>query len=157
MIGHLQSNKVKFIAPFVSLIHSVDSAKLLGEIERQAKKNNRIIPCLLQVHIADEETKFGWDAAELQDAFDHHTFDEFQSVQITGLMGIASLTQDRNQIREEFRGLRKLFDLLRIRPLPATVVMNELSMGMSSDYAIALEEGSTLVRIGSSIFGDRKL
>jgi pyridoxal phosphate enzyme (YggS family) len=154
MIGHLQTNKVKYIAPFVALIHSVDSIKLLEEINKQGKKINRVIPCLLQVYIAKEETKFGFDEAEvlnLVNQFSAH----FTHVSIQGLMGMATLTDDQQQIRNEFKSLKKLFDQLNQQPLPAAISMNELSMGMSSDYRLAMQEGSTLVRIGSTIFGER--
>lgn len=154
MIGHLQTNKVKYIAPFVALIHSVDSIKLLEEINKQGKKINRVIPCLLQVYIAKEETKFGLDETEvlnLVNQFPAH----FTHVSIQGLMGMATLTEDQQQIRNEFKSLRKLFDQLNQQPLPPGISMKELSMGMSSDYVLAMQEGSTLVRIGSTIFGER--
>jgi pyridoxal phosphate enzyme (YggS family) len=155
MIGHLQTNKVKYIAPFVALIHSVDSLKLLTEIDRHAKKNNRVIPCLLQVHIANEETKFGWDTDDLREEMHKNSFAGFSSIQIKGLMGMASLTEDEIKIRNEFRRLKNTFDLFRQYPISGNVEMKELSMGMSSDYKIALEEGSTLIRVGSAIFGQR--
>ncbi|NOS91039.1 MAG: YggS family pyridoxal phosphate-dependent enzyme [Cyclobacteriaceae bacterium] len=154
MIGHLQTNKVKYIAPFVSLIHSVDSVKLLEEINKQGKKINRVIPCLLQVYIAKEETKFGLDeqeVLELVQLFPSH----FTHVSIQGLMGMATHTDNPDQIRAEFKSLKNLFDRIALLPLPSSIVMKELSMGMSSDYTIAMEEGSTLVRIGSTIFGER--
>ena len=154
MIGHLQTNKVKYIAPFVALIHSVDSIKLLEEINKQGKKINRVIPCLLQVYIAKEETKFGLDKTEvlhLVNQFPAH----FTHVSIQGLMGMATLTDDQEQIRNEFKSLKKLFDQLNQQPLPSAISMKELSMGMSSDYMLAMQEGSTLVRIGSTIFGER--
>lgn len=154
MIGHLQTNKVKYIAPFVSLIHSVDSIKLLEEINKQGKKINRVIPCLLQVYIAKEETKFGLDVTEvlnLVNQFPAH----FTHVSIQGLMGMATLTEDQQQIRNEFKSLKKLFDQLNQQQLPPGISMKELSMGMSSDYILAMQEGSTLVRIGSTIFGER--
>ncbi len=154
MIGHLQTNKVKYIAPFVSLIHSVDSIKLLEEINKQGKKINRVIPCLLQVYIAKEETKFGLDETEvlnLVNQFPAH----FTHVSIQGLMGMATLTEDQQQIRNEFNSLKKLFDQLNQQQLPPGISMKELSMGMSSDYILAMQEGSTLVRIGSTIFGER--
>ncbi len=145
MIGHLQTNKVKYITPFVALIHSIDSVRLLEEVDKQARKNNRVVPCLLQVHIAREETKFGFDANELVQAMDDKVFSSFNFITIQGLMGMASLTDDREKIRSEFRGLKELFEALRARTPSANIQMNELSMGMSSDYTIALEEGSTLV------------
>ena len=155
MIGHLQSNKVKFIAPFVALIHSVDSFRLMEEIHKQAKKINRIVPCLLQVHIAQEETKFGFDEKELFSALENPGTPELRFIRIDGLMGIASLTANKEKIRDEFRHLKTIFQTVQSRKMPANVTMTELSMGMSSDYKIALEEGSTLVRIGTDIFGER--
>ena len=157
MIGHLQSNKVKYIASFVSLIHSVDSQKLLEEINRQGKKANRVIPCLLQVYIAQEETKFGFDRSELTELIKSQTMETYEFVQVTGLMGMASLTHDQEKIRLEFLGLKKLFADLKASQLPQNVKMTELSMGMSSDYKIALQEGGTLIRIGTAIFGERNL
>jgi len=155
MIGHLQSNKVKMMAPFVHLIHSVDSIGLLAEIDKQAAKAGRKIPCLLQVHIAKEETKFGFSPEEMLEAFQQRAFDKFDHVQIAGLMGMATFTEDKDQVRSEFRSLRKLFDALKTMPLPVNTTMKELSMGMSGDYDIAMEEGSTLIRVGSAIFGAR--
>lgn len=154
MIGHLQTNKVKYIAPFVTLIHSVDSVKLLEEINKQGKKINRVIACLLQVYIAKEETKFGFDESEVLELaaqFPNH----FTHVSIQGLMGLASLTDNQDQIRAEFKNLKRLFDQLSQQVLPPAIRMKELSMGMSSDYPLAMAEGSTLVRIGSTIFGER--
>ncbi|WP_313304956.1 YggS family pyridoxal phosphate-dependent enzyme [Empedobacter sp.] len=150
MIGHVQTNKVKYMAPFVHLIHGVDSLKLLKEINKQAKKNNRVIDVLLQQFIADEETKFGLDQEEIQQIMQeeiHH----LPNVRVVGLMGMATFTEDENQIREEFRSLKFNFDSLKNNFENLTV----LSMGMSGDYQIAIEEGSTMVRIGSSIFGHR--
>lgn len=155
MIGHLQTNKVKYIAPFVHLIHSVDSLKLLTEIDKQAKKNNRVIPCLLQVHIAEEESKFGFSAEEVQELLKSEAMQRLDHIRIAGLMGMATFTENMDQVRKEFRSLNQLFTTLKNQPLPKQVVMEELSMGMSGDYAIALEEGSTMVRIGTSIFGER--
>jgi len=155
MIGHLQSNKVKMIAPFVHLIHSVDSISLLAEIDKQAAKAGRKIQCLLQVHIAREETKFGFSPDEIREVFLQHTVDKFLHVEIAGLMGMATFTPDQDQVRSEFKNLRKLFDSLKAMPLPANTTMKELSMGMSGDYKIAVEEGSTLIRVGSAIFGSR--
>ncbi|HEY4655926.1 MAG TPA: YggS family pyridoxal phosphate-dependent enzyme [Cyclobacteriaceae bacterium] len=156
MIGHLQRNKVRLIAPFVSLIHSVDSERLLEEINRQGEKLSRIIPCLLQVHIAVEETKYGFDLHDVPELLQREGFCKYAHVVIRGLMGMATLTTDEEKIRSEFRSLKKLFEELRSLPLPPNVSMTTLSMGMSNDYRIAVEEGSTLVRIGSAIFGDRK-
>lgn len=157
MIGHLQTNKVKYIAPFVSLIHSVDSQKLLEEINKQGKKVNRVIPCLLQVYIAQEETKFGFDKAELTQLLTNEVMNQYEFVKIQGLMGMASLTDNEKKIKSEFAGLKTLFDNLKGSHLPSNIEMKELSMGMSSDYKIALIEGSTLVRIGTAIFGERNL
>jgi pyridoxal phosphate enzyme (YggS family) len=155
MIGHLQSNKVKYIAPFIHLIHSVDSYRLLEEINKQAARVNRIIPCLLQVHIAEEETKFGFSEVEVTQLLLSGEFALLQNIRIEGLMGMATLTQDLEQVRKEFRGLKKFFDHLKLQSLPLQVKMNELSMGMSSDYRIAAEEGSTMIRVGTAIFGER--
>ncbi len=155
MIGHLQSNKVKYIAPFVYLIHGVDSFKLLKEIDKQGKKIDRPIPVLLQIHIAEEESKFGFDRAELEEMLSSEEFRKLTHVQIKGLMGMATFTENQEQIRKEFRGLKQLFEELKGRKLPDFFDMTELSMGMSGDYKIAQEEGSTMVRIGSAIFGAR--
>lgn len=155
LIGHLQSNKVKYIAPFVHLIHSVDSLKLLQEIDKQAAKNKRIISCLLQVYIAQEETKFGFSPEEIESLTQSAELPQLQSIRIVGLMGMASFTDNTQQIRTEFRKLKKLFDTLKKSALPTNVNMTELSMGMSSDYTLAIEEGSTMVRVGSAIFGNR--
>lgn len=155
MIGHLQSNKVKYIAPFVHLIHGVDSFKLLKEIDKQGKKINRVIPVLLQIHIAEEETKFGFDQTELEEMLISEEFLQLTHVQIKGLMGMATFTENESQIRKEFNGLKQLFESLKSKALPAFVQLEELSMGMSGDYQIAQEEGSTMVRIGSAIFGAR--
>ncbi|GAB2598403.1 YggS family pyridoxal phosphate-dependent enzyme [Spirosoma areae] len=154
LIGHLQTNKVKYIAPFVTLVHSVDSLKLLQEIDRQAAKVNRIIDCLLQIHIASEETKFGLSPDEAEALLNEPTVSNLHHVNIIGLMGLATNTDDDDQIRREFRGLKQLYDKLAQRQRPA-VHFSELSMGMSGDYRIAIEEGSTLVRVGSAIFGSR--
>ncbi len=153
-IGHLQTNKVKYMAPFVSLIESVDSLKLLEEIDRQARKNNRVIDCLLQVHIAAEETKFGFSEAEITQLLASDALGTLPNVRVVGLMGIATNTPDQARIRAEFSGLRHLFESLKPLQSP-NVLMQTLSMGMSNDYQIAVEEGSTLVRVGSAIFGSR--
>jgi PLP dependent protein len=155
MIGHLQSNKIKYIAPFVHLIHGVDSFKLLLEIDKQGKKIDRAIPVLLQIHIATEESKFGFDQEELEVMLSSSEFTDLTHVQVRGLMGMASFTEDLGQIRSEFNGLKQLFEALKKRPLPTFMELTELSMGMSGDYKIAQEEGSTMVRIGSAIFGSR--
>lgn len=153
-IGHLQSNKVKYIAPFVYLIHGVDSLKLLQEINKQAAKNNRVIDCLLQVHIAKEETKFGMDEAELNEASSQLANSAMNHVRVVGLMGMASFSEDINLVRSEFRYLKSLYD--KLNQLSTTNhKLQTLSMGMSGDYKIAVEEGSNLVRIGSLIFGER--
>lgn len=149
-IGHLQSNKVKYIAPFVYLIHGVDSLKLLKEINKQAEKSQRVIDCLLQVHIAQEETKFGLDENELDEIVRERS--NLKSVRIRGLMGMASFTEDTDKVRKEFSYLRKLFDKYTgISDMKFDI----LSMGMSSDYKIAIEEGSNMIRVGSLIFGER--
>lgn len=153
MIGHLQTNKVKYIAPFVSLIHSVDSIKLAETIDKEAIKAGRVIDVLLQLHIAQEETKFGWDAAELEHFLQNGSFASLKNVRIRGLMGMASLTDDEAQVRREFDGLHNVFITLKGKYLPQ---MDVLSMGMSGDYPLAVEEGTTMVRIGSSIFGARE-
>jgi pyridoxal phosphate enzyme (YggS family) len=155
MIGHLQTNKVKYIAPFVSLIHSVDSLKLLEEINKQAAKASRTIACLLQVHIADEETKFGFDETEVMELLSNESFITFNHIRVEGLMGMATFSDDENKVRNEFKKLKTIFDHLQKSPLPKQIEMKNLSMGMSSDYKIAIQEGSTLIRVGSSIFGER--
>lgn len=155
MIGHLQSNKVKYIAPFVSLIHGVDSLKLLEVINKEGLKNNRVIPCLLQVYIAKEETKFGLEAAEIVELLSSNNFREFKNISIYGLMGMASNTENIAQVRLEFVGLKSLFDKLKANYFLDDSRFSEVSMGMSGDYQIAIEEGATLVRIGSAIFGSR--
>ena len=155
MIGTLQRNKVKYIASFVSLIHSVDSPDLLKEINKQAQKANRVIPCLLQIHIAKEETKFGFSPEEALGFLSSGSYLQFENVRIAGLMGMATFTDNTAQIRDEFKTLRSLFETIKARQFLA-VEMQELSMGMSSDYTIAIEEGSSLVRIGTAIFGIRQ-
>jgi PLP dependent protein len=155
-IGHLQSNKVKYIAPFVHLVHGVDSFKLLKEINKEPKKNNRNIDVLLQVHIAEEETKFGLDEKELHELLDTNADElhELNSLTIRGLMGMASFTDDKEKIRREFRHLKSLFDKYAALTIPNSE-FGILSMGMSTDYRVAMEEGATMVRIGSLIFGER--
>jgi pyridoxal phosphate enzyme (YggS family) len=151
MIGHVQRNKVKYMAGFVSLVQGVDSLRLLREINKRAAQNDRVIDCLLQVHIARESTKFGFDEDEIRDLFGDGALSEMQHVRIRGLMGMATFTEDMQQVRSEFRNLKSLND-----ELSASVgEMDILSMGMSGDYTVAIEEGSTMVRIGSSIFGLR--
>ncbi len=151
MIGHVQRNKVKYMAEFVSLIHGVDSPRLLKEINKQAKKQDRVIPCLLQIHIAEEDTKFGLDKAELHELIDSEEFKALEHIKIVGLMGMATFTDDMNQVRREFAQLKSMYDDLKTK----LTDINILSMGMSGDYTVAIEEGSTMVRIGSSIFGAR--
>lgn len=154
-IGHLQSNKVKYIAPFVSFIHSVDSFKLLQEINKQAAKYQRIIPCLLQVHIAQEDTKTGLSEEELFAICQGDELAQLAHVSVRGLMGMSTFTEDETIIREEFRRLKSLFDTASTFSLPANCVMQEISMGMSGDWPIAVNEGSTFIRVGSAIFGER--
>jgi len=154
LIGHLQSNKVKYIAPFVAMIHSIDSLKLLQEVNKQAAKHNRVIDCLLQIYIADEETKFGLSTEEAEALLKAPELDDFPHIRIVGLMGLATNTEDKAQIRQEFRGLKLLYDQLAEIQRPM-IHFHELSMGMSGDYRIAVEEGSTMVRVGSAIFGSR--
>ncbi|GAB3892746.1 YggS family pyridoxal phosphate-dependent enzyme [Larkinella knui] len=154
LIGHLQTNKVKYMASFVSLIHSVDSLKVLQEINKQAARHDRVIDCLLQIHIAQEETKFGFDESEAETLLQSGHLDQLPNIRILGLMGMASNTDDEAKIRQEFRGLKQLYDRLSGMQR-ANVAFQELSMGMSSDYLIAIEEGSTMVRVGSAIFGTR--
>jgi PLP dependent protein len=158
MIGHVQTNKVKFMAQFVSLIHGVDSLKLLQEINKQAQKNNRVIDCLLQIHIAEEETKFGLDEKELASLLSSNEFQEMKNIRIIGLMGMATFTENKNQIKKEFLHLKSIFVGLCSRDAlqcVSTQNASTLSMGMSGDYQLAIECGSTMVRIGSSIFGGR--
>ena len=155
LIGHLQSNKVKYIAPFVSLIHGVDSLKLLQTINKEGEKNNRLVPCLLQIFIAQEETKFGLNQAELMELLESISQEPLPHVQICGLMGMASNVDNEVQIRNEFKGLKNVFELVRQRYFLNNPHFKEISMGMSGDYLIAVQEGATLVRVGSRIFGER--
>lgn len=155
MVGHLQRNKVKYIAPFVSLIHSIDSLKLLREVNKQAEKSDRIVNCLLQVHIAEESTKFGFDLDEIPQVIQSVELKSMDHIQVVGLMGMATFTEDESQIKREFTSLSTLFDQLKSQSLPDNVKITELSMGMSGDYPLALECGSTMIRVGSSIFGER--
>ncbi|TPD72148.1 YggS family pyridoxal phosphate-dependent enzyme [Flavobacterium microcysteis] len=155
MIGHVQTNKVKFMASFVSLVHGVDSSRLLEEINKQALKNNRVIDCLLQVHIAEEETKFGLSESELNELLQSDTFAQLKNIKIKGLMGMATFTDDQNQIRKEFNHLKSIFDRLAQSLKADNCEIKILSMGMSGDYQLAIDCGSTMVRIGSSIFGTR--
>lgn len=156
LIGHLQTNKVKVIAPFVSLIHSVDSLRLLAEIDKEACKAGRVQDCLLQFHIAREETKFGLDETEARALLESEAFRAMQNVRIRGVMGMATLSDDPEQLRPEFRRLRAIFDGLKSSYFSTADYFREISMGMSSDWQIAVEEGSTMVRIGSLLFGPRQ-
>ena len=155
LIGHLQTNKVKYIAPFIHLIHSVDSLKLLLEINKQAAKQNRTIAILLQFHIAQEETKFGLNLDEAIEILNSESFKNCENVAIQGVMGMASFVDNPEQIRKEFRTLKYYFDFLKNSYFATNLDFREVSMGMSGDYQLAIEEGSTLVRVGSSIFGGR--
>ncbi len=154
-IGHLQSNKVKYIAPFVHLIHAVDSVSLLKEINKQAAKNNRSINVLLQLKINDETTKFGFDDAEILDFFENKENKDFENIQIVGMMGMATFTDDMQQVRSEFQHLKRIFSQIKNTYFADNESFKEISMGMSDDYPIALEEGATMIRIGSLIFGKR--
>lgn len=155
MIGHLQTNKVKYIAPFVALIHSVDSLKLLIEIDKQAKKHMRVIDCLLQFHIAEEETKFGLSENEADELLNSAVFQSLKNVRIVGVMGMASFTDDNAQVKHEFTHLKTIFDNLKSSYFSDSTHFREISMGMSGDYKTAIEQGSTMIRVGSSIFGER--
>jgi hypothetical protein len=157
MIGHVQSNKVKLMAPYVALIHGVDSFKLLEEVNKQAAKNNRIIDCLLQIHIAEEETKFGLDESELQEILTSENFKKLHYIKVTGLMGMATFTENQDQVKKEFLQLKSIFDTLQSQPAQHNLQPTILSMGMSGDYQLAIACGSTMVRIGSSIFGHRDI
>ncbi len=154
-IGHLQTNKVKYIAPFVELIHSVDSLNLLKQINKEAIKNNRVIDCLLQIDIAHEETKFGLEESEAEELLLSEEFAELRNVRICGVMGIGSITDDKEKTRDEFKHLKSVFTDFKERFFVNCDYFSEISMGMSDDFTIAIEEGATLVRIGSSIFGAR--
>lgn len=154
-IGHLQTNKVKQIAPFVHLIHSVDSLKLLEEINKEAGKQNRMIDCLLQVYIATEESKFGLDEGEITTLLMSESYKSMKNIRICGLMGMATFSDDLTLIRREFAGLKSLFSSLKQKYSNQSASFNVLSMGMSGDYEIAIEEGSTMVRIGTALFGER--
>ena len=154
-IGHPQTNKVKYIAPFIKLIHGVDSIKLLKVINNEAKKNNRFIECLLQFHIANEETKFGLTLDEASEILKSNEFKSLKNVIVSGVMGMATYTNNLEQIRNEFRMLNLIFNTLKNEYFSGTKNFTEISMGMSDDYLIAIEEGSTLIRVGSKIFGER--
>ena len=155
LIGHLQTNKVKYIAPFVAMIHAVDSLKLLVEINKQAQKNKRIIPCLLQFHIAEEESKFGLSLDEAHELLNNESYSDLKNIQIVGVMGMATFTEDSNLIKKEFKSLKSIFDLLKNEFFNQSTEFKVVSMGMSGDYELAIAEGSTMVRIGSKIFGQR--
>jgi pyridoxal phosphate enzyme (YggS family) len=155
LIGHLQRNKVKYIAPFVEVIHSIDSERLLDEVNIQAKKNNRKIKVLLQFYIASEETKFGFDWKEIEELFSRRSPEIFDSIEFYGVMGMASFSDDENLVRKEFRNLKSIFDQLQLTYFKSNSNFKEISMGMSGDYQMAIEEGSTMVRVGSSLFGSR--
>lgn len=155
LIGHLQSNKVKYITPFINFIESIDSIKLLETVNSEAEKNNRVIDCLLQIHIASEETKFGFSMQELNEILLPATISRLKNIRICGVMGMATFTPDMKQVRDEFRYLYNCYRLLREKFFNTADYFSDISMGMSGDYLEAIEEGSTMVRIGSLIFGDR--
>ncbi len=155
MIGHCQRNKVKYIAPFIHMIHSVDSLKLLREINKEAAKAERVIPCLLQIKIAEEDTKYGFAPEEVKSLLASETYSSFQHIKIAGLMGMATNTENTTQVRMEFKRLQHLFQELKATFFKSDNGFKEISMGMSGDYKIAIEEGSTMVRIGSLLFGER--
>jgi pyridoxal phosphate enzyme (YggS family) len=152
LIGHLQSNKVKFIAPFIAMIHSVDSVKLLEEIDKEAQKNNRIIPCLIQLHVAQEETKFGLSLEEIHPFFQQIKQLSLNNISVNGIMAMASFTQDQAQIEAEFSQVAQAYQEIKTEYYPNNEEFCELSIGMSSDYGIAIEKGSTLIRVGSAVF-----
>jgi PLP dependent protein len=154
LIGHLQTNKVKYIAPFVQMIHSVESLRLLDEINKQARKNNRIIDCLLQMRVAKEETKFGMTLQMARELLEDKAYPSFENIRIAGVMGMATFTDDKAQIQQEFSQLKSMFDTLKENYFPNSTIFKEISMGMSDDYQIAIEEGSIMVRIGSLLFAE---
>ena len=154
-IGHLQTNKIKYIAPFVTLIHAIDSLSLLEAVNKEAAKNNRIIDCLLQFHIAQEETKFGLDMDEARAMLESESFKSLNNINICGVMGMATFTDDAAQVRDEFKSLKNIFETLKENYFKGNESFKEISMGMSDDYPIAIEEGATMVRVGSKIFGAR--
>ena len=154
-IGHLQTNKIKYIAPFVSLIHSIDSISLLEAVNKEAVKNNRVIDCLLQFHIAQEDTKFGLDLKEAEEILKTESYKDLKNINIVGVMGMATFTDDENQIRNEFKSLKNIFGVLKESYFKDNDSFKEISMGMSDDYPIAIEEGASMVRVGSKIFGAR--
>ena len=154
-IGHLQTNKIKYIAPFVTLIHAIDSLSLLEAVNKEAAKNNRVIDCLLQFHIAQEETKFGLDMDEARAMLESESFKSLNNINICGVMGMATFTDDAAQVRDEFKSLKNIFETLKENYFKGNESFKEISMGMSDDYPIAIEEGATMVRVGSKIFGAR--
>jgi pyridoxal phosphate enzyme (YggS family) len=156
LIGHLQNNKIKHIAPFVKLIHSIDSLKLLININKEAKKNNRVIDCLLQFHIGEESTKFGMDTVEAEAILNDTEYKTLQYIRITGVMGMATFTDNQQQIRAEFQHLNNIFQHLKLKYFADYPCFKEISMGMSEDYPVAIEEGATIIRVGSAIFGKRR-
>ena len=155
MIGHMQSNKVKFIAPYISLIHGVESFKLLREINKQALKNKRIINVLLQFHIATEATKFGFQINEVNEILNSKEFKDLKNIEISGVMGMASFIDNKSQVRKEFANLKSIFNEIKLNFFPNEKSFNTISMGMSGDFKLAIDEGSTMIRVGSSIFGSR--
>ena len=154
-IGHLQTNKIKYIIPFVTLIHSIDTANLLEAVNKEAKKHNRVVDCLLQFHIAQEETKFGLDLNEARQLLDSESYKQMENIRICGVMGMATFTDDEAEVRKEFKHLKEIFETLRNDYFAGQPQFKEISMGMSDDYPIAIEEGATLIRVGSKIFGAR--
>ena len=154
-IGHLQTNKIKYIIPYVTLIHSIDTASLLQAVNKEAKKHDRVVDCLLQFHIALEETKFGLDLDEARQLLDSEAFKQMQNVRICGVMGMATFTDNQTEVRKEFKYLKTIFDTLKHDYFEDQPQFKEISMGMSEDYPIAIEEGATLIRVGSKIFGPR--
>ena len=154
-IGHLQTNKIKYIAPFVTLIHAIDSLSLLEAVNKEAAKNNRVIDCLLQFHIAQEETKFGLDLEEARSMLESESYKKLKNINICGVMGMATFTDDAAQVRNEFKSLKNIFETLKENYFKENESFKEISMGMSDDYPIAIEEGATMVRVGSKIFGAR--
>ena len=154
-IGHLQTNKIKYIIPYVTLIHSIDTANLLEAVNKEAKKHERVVDCLLQFHIAQEETKFGLDLDEARQLLESEAFKAMENVRICGVMGMATFTDDKTEVRKEFKHLKAIFDTLKKEYFANQPQFKEISMGMSEDYLIAIEEGATMVRVGSKIFGAR--
>ncbi|MFV0378362.1 MAG: YggS family pyridoxal phosphate-dependent enzyme [Mangrovibacterium sp.] len=154
-IGHLQSNKVKYLAPFIDLVHGIDSLKLLKTIDKEAAKNDRVLRCLLQFHVADEESKFGLNLGEARELLRSADYAAMRNVQLCGVMGMATFTDEQEQVRREFRQLKNIFDQLKTEFFGDKASFSEISMGMSGDYLLAVEEGSTMIRMGSAVFGER--